>query len=95
MVKIDGIETTGSKVVEMPNYKDQKRGGLDGYVALLTSDQVIDRPSKEPPLGLGSFTSSGSRMPPSHVCNPPEILGSNPWLELGPTRLHLDIQLEF
>ncbi|VVA18105.1 Hypothetical predicted protein [Prunus dulcis] len=35
---------------------------LDDYVALLTSDQVIDQPSKEPPLGLGSFTSSGSRM---------------------------------
>ena len=35
---------------------------IDGCVALLTSDQAIDRPSKEPPLGLDSFTSSGSRM---------------------------------
>lgn len=30
--------------------------------ALLTSNQTIDRPSKEPPLGLGSFSSLRSRM---------------------------------
>ena len=35
---------------------------IDGYVALLTSDQTIDRPSKEPSLGLDSFTFLGSRM---------------------------------
>ncbi|CAL9024734.1 unnamed protein product [Prunus brigantina] len=35
---------------------------MDGCVALLTSSQVIDWPSKEPPLGLDSFTFSGSRM---------------------------------
>ncbi|CAL2272188.1 unnamed protein product [Prunus armeniaca] len=41
--------------------------GLNGkcwivVFTLLTSNQPIDRPSKEPPIGLGSFTSSGSRM---------------------------------
>ncbi|CAL8169538.1 unnamed protein product [Prunus armeniaca] len=41
--------------------------GLNGkgwivVFTLLTSNQQIDRPSKEPPIGLGSFTSSGSRM---------------------------------
>ena len=35
---------------------------MDGCVALLTSSQAIDRPSKEPPLGLDSFTFLGSRM---------------------------------
>ena len=30
--------------------------------ALLTFNQTIDRPSKEPPLGLGSFSSLRSRM---------------------------------
>ncbi|CAL9024738.1 unnamed protein product, partial [Prunus brigantina] len=35
---------------------------MDGCVALLTSSQAIDRPSKEPPLGLDSFTFSGKRM---------------------------------
>ncbi|CAL2265000.1 unnamed protein product [Prunus armeniaca] len=35
---------------------------IDGCVALLTSDQMIDRPSKEPLLGLDSFTFLGSRM---------------------------------
>lgn len=35
---------------------------IDGCVALLTSEQTIDRPSKEPLLGLDSFTFSGSRM---------------------------------
>ena len=29
---------------------------------LLTSDQMIDRPNKEPHLGLGPFTSSGLRI---------------------------------
>ncbi|KAI5343009.1 hypothetical protein L3X38_010885 [Prunus dulcis] len=41
--------------------------GLNGkgwivMFALLTSNQPIDQPSKEPPLDLGSFTSSQSRM---------------------------------
>ncbi|CAL9025285.1 unnamed protein product [Prunus brigantina] len=36
--------------------------GLDGCVALLTSEQMIDMPNKEPSLGLDSFTSSYSRM---------------------------------
>ncbi|CAL8152370.1 unnamed protein product [Prunus armeniaca] len=41
--------------------------GLNGkgrivVFALLTSNQPIDQPSKEPPLSLGSFTSSESRM---------------------------------
>ncbi|KAI5340662.1 hypothetical protein L3X38_019936 [Prunus dulcis] len=41
--------------------------GLNGkgwivVFALLISNQPIDRPCKEPHLGLGSFTSSGSRM---------------------------------
>ncbi|CAL2238160.1 unnamed protein product [Prunus armeniaca] len=41
--------------------------GLNGkgwiiVFVLLNSNQPIDRPSKEPPLGLGSFTSLESRM---------------------------------
>ncbi|KAI5312892.1 hypothetical protein L3X38_042066 [Prunus dulcis] len=56
-----------------PSFRSRRRAttkpltGLNGkgwivVFALLTSNQPINRPSKEPPLGLGSFTSSGSKM---------------------------------
>ncbi|CAL2228663.1 unnamed protein product [Prunus armeniaca] len=48
---------------------------IDGCVALLTSDQTIDRPSKEPLLGLDSFTFSGSRMVSSNILGRHEV----PW----------------